>query len=49
MSQDFILELSRTLSAEMEEHSIEDFVVDNDGRSVTDVAHEVLSRWRELT
>lgn len=48
VSQDFILELSRTLSAEMEEHPIEDFVVDNDGRSVTDVAREVLSRWREL-
>ncbi|MEZ5247949.1 MAG: hypothetical protein R2713_01645 [Ilumatobacteraceae bacterium] len=48
MSQEFIVGVSRSPSAEMDQHSIADFVVDNGSESVTVVAGEVLRRWREL-
>ena len=49
MSQEFLVGVSRSLSAEMDEHRIADFVVDNSSAPVTVVAAEVLRRWRELT
>lgn len=48
MSQEFIVGVSRSLTAEMDHHSIADFVVDNSSASVTVVAGEVLRRWREF-
>ncbi|MCB1000172.1 MAG: hypothetical protein KDB40_12830 [Acidimicrobiales bacterium] len=48
VSQEFIVGVSRSPSAEMDQHSIADFVVDNGSESVTVVAGEVLRRWREL-
>ncbi len=50
LERDFLLSLSRTLAAEMDDcRVIEDFVVHNGpDRSITDVAEEVVSRlgWR---
>lgn len=49
VSQEFVLGVSRSLSAEMDDHPIADFVIANDSGSITDVAREVLTRWRERT
>jgi predicted kinase len=45
IARDFLMALSRTLAAEIDELALEDFVVDNGpDRSVTDVAREVAER-----
>ncbi len=48
VSQEFIVGVSRSLSAEMDQHSIADFVVDNGSESVTVVAREVVRRWHKV-
>lgn len=49
VSQSFILEVSRALAAEMDQHHVADFVVNNDDQPLTAVARDVLTRWRRST
>ena len=46
MAQEFLVRVSPELAAEMAAEAIEDFLVPNDGRSLTDVASEVLGEWQ---
>lgn len=45
-AQEFLVRVSPELAAEMAAEAIEDILVSNDGRSLTDVATEVLNEWQ---
>lgn len=46
IAQEFLIRVSPALASEMAAEAIEDFVVTNDGRSLTEVATEVLRGWQ---